>query len=214
MRNRGLLLLACLAVVLVPAFSANAQTVIRGMTSDGKNKPVKVTHAGEIYVRDSTLVTDANSILRVTEEYPAQYQTDRTTLCTNDTVRIGLKYMGFWYCAPWGQRTLYVSRAEGGSGVDLCYLYLYGSDDNLTYYPILQDAAWSDGVTAGAADTLLCDTLRVSLPMGFNAAKFTLPGSLYPGRYLSIFAKRDSSTGSASVRNFQTLTITAEGRMQ
>ena len=202
-------------VLALIALVAGASYVIAQQSRDGGTTPTSGLSYWPMGGTDGTsnrvVKLDPNGILRTTEEYPPQYQTETAVICSVKPVTRGLKYMGFWYCAPFGQRTIVVTRtpAAAATNVDAVMLYLFGGDDNLTFYPIIQGAAWSDGTAAGAADSLLVDTLRVTLPSRATKVKLTMPDNVYPGRYLAIYAIRDSS----AVLSAQTVTITAEGRM-
>lgn len=200
-------------VLALVALVAGASYVVAQQVRDGSTSPTPGLSYWPMGGTDGSTNRvarlDPNGILKVTEEYPAQYQTDRTTLCVSEAVTRGLKFLGFWYCGPFAQRSLVVTRTGSGTAVDRLYLYLYGSDDNITYYPVMQDPAWSnDGVANAPADTALCDTMRVTVPARMTTAKFTFPQHIYPGRYLAIYAVRESTSGTG-----QTVTITAEGRM-
>jgi hypothetical protein len=208
-RLKSIIFTAVVALAVVAAF-ALAQQV-----RDGSTTPTPAISYWPMGGTDGTtnrvIKLDSNGILRTTEEYPYQYQTETAVICGAKPVTRGLKFMGFWYCAPFGQRTLTVTRTipAATTNVDCVELYLFGGDDNLTFYPVIQSAAWSDGTTAGAADSLLVDTLRVSLPSRATTVKLTLPDDVYVGRYLAIYAIRDSS----AVLSAQNIAITAEGRM-
>jgi len=146
--------------------------------------------------------TDASGIWRLTEEYPPQLQATRLVLASFTTkvaVTTGLKQIGNSVSAhPWGYRAFEIERAAtGGAAVDPLFLYLFTSDDNTNFYPVSRCEAWN--TTGAAADTSLADTLMARLPAaGANASRmiWSVPDCIYGGRYLSIFAKRDSTAST------------------
>lgn len=179
-------------------------------------QPAVVPHAdnGNIKV---PLKVDADGNLKITDETPYQLQND-LFIGASDTLGVavttGLKQIGLgWSVSPFGDRVIRIKRKFAGTSLDPCYLFIYGSDDNVTYYPVIGSGAWVASGQAGA-DTTKVKPYRLILPaVGSGTAgtlfyKLTLPSDVYPGRYLAIFANRDSVTGSTS----QTLSISYEGR--
>lgn len=160
---------------------------------------------------------DPNGILRVTEEYPYQLQTDvfvAASFSTPVSVTTGLKQIGnSWTAFPYGDRTVRILRttAAGSGNVPTIRCYLYGSDDNVNFYPLAKASAWGNGTFS---DTLNADTLTLIIPSGIATQntydmKYTIPSSdMYPGRYIAVYARRDSTTNSLA----QTLGIQFEGR--
>lgn len=156
--------------------------------------------------------SDPNGILRTTEEYPPQLQVE-TQANAAIAVTTGLKQIGDgWSCAPFKERVLRIRRAStGGTGASFIHLYLFGSHDDVNYYPVSPVTAWKIDLAPG--DTTAVDTLGLSIPAGRNTSgvyefKVTLPSQdFYPGAYMAIWARRDSSASSAA-----TLTLTYEGR--
>lgn len=164
------------------------------------------------------LRTDADGILRATEEYPPQLQNDRFPAATNVKLTTGLKQLGLgWSVSPFGDRSVTLTRycgTTGSSKMDVVRLYLYGSDDDQTYYPISPATVWT---AANTGDSTKVDTLMAIIPSTggtsrFWRGKFALPSAdYYPGRYLALFGARDSTSGSAPPDSV-VLSITFEGR--
>lgn len=204
---RRVLALALIAVLLpVHAFSKE--------TENGEIPPTGIARPGEqINGWDGTahraLKSDPSGILRTTEEYPFQLQNEVFVAASAVAVTTGLKQIGNgWSVSPFGDRVVRIRRvATGGNAVGSIHLHLFGSDDNVNFYPLGSAAAWRTGVLA---DSAFVDTLTAMVPQG-NATlemKLTLPSDIvYPGRYLAVWAQRDSVSGSA-----QALTVIFEGR--
>lgn len=195
--------LAALAACLILPSIALAQPAVVPHADNGNTKvPFKV---------------DADGNLKITDETPYQLQND-LFIGASDTLGVavttGLKQIGLgWSVSPFGDRVIRIKRKFAGTSLDPCYLFIYGSDDNVAYYPVIGSGAWVASGQAGA-DTTKVKPYRLILPaVGSGTAgtlfyKLTLPSDVYPGRYLAIFANRDSVTGSTS----QTLSISYEGR--
>lgn len=157
---------------------------------------------------------DPNGIGRVTEEYPITSQRVSYTAASGVSVHTGLKAIGNGYLlSPYGQRVLHVqsTRASGGT-VALSYLYIYFSDDNVTYKPLLAPMGTSAaplGISAIAAlqDTAKTDTVMIALPQSPAAydAYYTIPADIPASAYIQIWARRDSATAAVTT---QTLTLT------
>jgi hypothetical protein len=168
------------------------------------------------YNKNGTLTTpllDASGIIRMTEEYPFQLQNDAFPAAdTSNTVINGvLRPVGLgWSVSPFGARTVLVTRVQKGTPNTL-KLYLFGSDDNVNYIPILSSDVWSYTNN----DSTKIDTLGVTIPTLFAGPntvrqfKLSLPEAIYPGRYVQIWAMR---TDSAYATNAMHLGLTYEGR--
>lgn len=165
------------------------------------------------------LRTDASGVLRIAEDYPYQLQNDRFPAAdTSNTVINGvLRPIGLgWSVSPFGARTVTVTRVQKGTANTL-KLYLFGSDDNVNYYPIISSQAFVPFANAGVAvaDTIRVDTLMCTIPTQFSGSnsvrqfKIVLPEEVYPGRYLQIWATR---TDSAYASNAMHVGLTYEGR--
>ena len=208
--------LAATAASLWLAFSpliAFAADVIDGSTpANGKpsSGQVGATWDGS---RHHVLKSDASGIVRVTEEYPYQLQNDAFPAAdtTNMVIANVLRPLGLgWSVSPFGSRTVSVTRVNAGAPRTV-KLYLFGSDDNVTYYPIISQAAWSYTNN----DTAKFDTLMVTIPPTWQASstvkqfKLTLPEIDYPGRYLQMWG---ASFDSVSVGSYCKMSLTYEGR--
>lgn len=196
------ILAACAALILAPVIAGAQPAVVPQFSNGTTSVPGKV---------------DADGNLRVTDETPYQLQND-LFIGASDTLGVavttGLKQIGLgWSVSPFGDRVVRIKRKFAGTVLDPCYLFIYGSDDNVTYYPVIGSNAWVASGQA-AADTTKVKPYRLVLPaVGSGTAgtlfyKLTLPSDVYPGRYLAIFAYRDSISGSTS----QTLSVSYEGR--
>jgi hypothetical protein len=195
-------------LVLAPPRSALSDVNDGDTPSNGKPDAGKVG-AGWDGTTHRVLRTDPNGILRTAEEYPNVLQSAAFTAAVSENVHVGLKQIGNgWSVSPYGDRVVRIRRtATGTNGINPCYLYLFSSDNNVNFTPLVPSTAW----TTTANDTNKVDTLMVSLPAVASGttieSRFALPQGDYPGRYLAIWARRDSANGTA-----QTLTITFEGR--
>lgn len=160
----------------------------------------------------TTPLLDASGIIRSTEEYPYQLQNDRFPAAdtTNTVINGVLRPLGLgWSVSPFGARTVTVTRVQKGTPNTL-RLYLFGSDDNVNYFPIIADNAWVAGGDSTKIDTLECriPTLFAG-PNTVRQFKITLPETIYPGRYVQIWAMR---TDSVFASNAMHVGLTYEGR--
>ena len=206
-------LLASFIVLLAPSM----YNAVAGEIVDGSVPANGLPQAGDVGATwngstHKVLRSDASGILRVTEEYPYQLQTEVYVAGTNIPVHQGLKQLGNgWAVHPNGDRVVKLRRTTtGGTGSGVVRLFLYGSDDNVNFYPLMPASVWSAANAIG--DSTRTDTLSCLIPSAGTAGvaefKITLPSSdVYPGRYLSLWGWRDSSASSVT-----TLSITFEGR--
>lgn len=144
--------------------------------------------------------TDPNGILRTTEEYPL---TEQKTSVSNAAASIytGLKAIGNGIpISPYGNRVVLLTRTSTGTnGSDPTFVYLYGSDDDVTYKPIMTYPTTGPWTSTGAyADTASVDSLCIVLGsnLRFSGGYFVLP-DWYLGHYVQVWARRDSSSGTA-----------------
>ena len=207
MKLKSIIFAVAVALVVVAGFSLAQQS------RDGGTTPTSGLSYWPMGGTDSTsnrvVKLDPNGILRTTEEYPYQYQTDRTSICTGDSVYLGLMYHGSWYVAPFGMRSIIVNRTfkAGGTACDPVRVYIFGSDDAANFYPVMF-APPSIAYTGDNRDTAYYDTLKFFVGSQKNNLKFTLPSNVYTGRYVGIYTRRDS-TGVSSV----SISVIGEGRM-
>lgn len=160
------------------------------------------------------LRSDASGILRTTEEYPYQLQNDRFIACDTTLTKVNyrvIRPLGLgWSVSPFGSRTVLVTKVQKGTPNAL-KLYLFGSDDNVNYYPIIAPGAWSYVDT----DSAKIDTLTLTIPASFQSAntvrqfKLPLPEDAYAGRYVQIWAQR---TDSLYASNAMHIGLEYEGR--
>jgi hypothetical protein len=151
-----------------------------------------------------SIMTDPSGILRTTEEYPITTQRGEFAAGTLVPLHTGLKAVGNgWSASPYGNRILRVTRAAtGGAAVDRLYLYLFTSDDNVTFRPLFRSLNAAATAAGSLADTAAVDTVQISIPSSpatFDAY-YQIP-DWYLGDYVQIWAKRDSTASTA-----QTLT--------
>jgi hypothetical protein len=204
---------AALAVLLVlaPPQPRAAEQVPDTIPGNGKVGGVDIIGGWDGTAWRSLSLT-SDGVVRVREEFPSEEQADRFIAAGNPVgVHTGLKQIGLgWAVSPFGDRLVKLRRvATGGAAVNPLFVYLFGSDDDVTYTPLAPANAWVAGAQA-LTDTVQVDTLRAVFPSSPATAEFriTLPAAtVYPGRYLAIYAKRDSTASSA-----QTLTVEYEGR--
>lgn len=193
--------------------AALAASVVLMLSPEAWAQPAFVPHYfdGTRYVPGRIGATGAQ---QTTEMFPSQLQVE-TQAEAAIPITTGLKQIGNgWAVAPFGERVVRIRRVmtSGILGSNV-YIYLFGSHNDVDYFPVYPITAWK--VNLAPTDTTLADTLGVALPAGNNIAgvsefKLTLPtGDFYPGAYLSIWARRDSSVATVTAA---TLTLTYEGR--
>lgn len=166
--------------------------------------------------------SDSNGIQRTTEEYPITSQRVAFTAAAAVAVTTGLKAIGNGYgISPYGRRLLRITATRVGSVSSPMYVYLYSSDDNVTYRPLLAPmgtsaAALGTNAIAALQDTAKVDTVMIAVPLGTTGvnhdAWYMIPSELNLGRYVQLWAKRDSSTVTAGTT--ATLGLTWELREQ
>lgn len=213
-RNPGLAAVAALWILASPAL------VLASEWPDGYQKANGTAQQAQpIGAFDGSsqraLRSDASGILRITEEYPMTTATANPFTAANAVpVTTTLTQIGNgWSAYPYGNRSLYVKRtATGGSTVDPLYLYLYASDDNVSFYPVCNPGAFSATFVTGT-DTTKVDTVMVQIPSKGptfeQVFSFPIETYGYMGKYLAIFGKRDS--GASTVQN---LTLVWMGRQK
>lgn len=130
---------------------------------------------------------------------------------TNGKVFTGLQLMGTgWTAYPYQMRGVYISRttATGGGNVPPTRMYLFTSDDSNIWTPVGGPAAWGTVLH----DSTKVDTLVATMPSVPLSGSMFIPIPTqtygYLGKYLAIFAVRDSTTNTP----IQTLTIAWFGR--
>lgn len=205
---RWILRAALAALVTALAVSnALAQTRAEGKTvNEGDQRFQSI--GGSDGTSWRVLKTDPSGVLRATEEYPREYQTTNTTIASGSPIHTGYAQVGvsaMFY--PWLIASLRVQLAQSNAGgsADTTHLYLMGSDDNVTYFPLVKTGANSKQVVTQ-------DTVRFDFPGAANTTRnwiIRLDDIPYPGRYLGVFAKADSTAASARTI---TATISLYGR--
>ena len=204
--------LAALIVLMAPLLAVAADVRDGSIPANGlpMSGGLGATWNGSTH---KVLRSDADGILRVTEEYPWHLQNDAFPAAdtTNMVIANVLRPLGLgWSVSPFGSRSVLVTRVNSKETRTL-KMFLFGSDDNVNYYPILSDAAWSYTNN----DSAKIDTLGVTIPPTFQAAntvkqfKISLPENIYPGRYLQIWAQTHDSTVATA---YCKVGITYEGR--
>jgi hypothetical protein len=196
-------LAAALAAVLVLVSPLSADVNDGQTPSDGRSDAGKLG-AGWDGASHRVFRSDPSGILRTTEEYPITTQRGEFTAGTLIPLHTGLKAVGNgWSASPYGNRILRVTRAAtGGAAVDRLYLYLFTSDDNVTFRPLFRSLNAAATAAGSLADTAAVDTVQISIPSSpatFDAY-YQIP-DWYLGDYVQIWAKRDSTASTA-----QTLT--------
>lgn len=207
---RKILAGACAALMFLSPLSWAAEFKDGNTPSNGV-APGSQAVGGWDGASQRTVRVDASGILRTTEEYKTTRATANPFTAANAVpVTTGLSQIGAgWSAYPYGNRSLYVKRtATGGSSVDVMHLFLFASDDDVSYYPVLNPSAFSSTFVIG--DTTKVDTVMVSLPSSpvtFEGV-FSLPIETYGymGKYLAIYARRN---GGATT---QALTLVWMGR--
>jgi hypothetical protein len=194
------------AAMAVLMFCAPALALAQ-QSREGQTKPPNVSFwpmGGDDGATMRSLKTRPDGTLIVTEDAPIPYQTETEVMATNVNVFTGIRAIGNGATVyPFQKSTLLVTRtATGGASVDKLYLYLFGSDNNVDFYPVL------DAFKFAAFDSTAYDSLKFEVPSLFGTFKVDVPQEIYVGRYLAVYAKRDS--GASTV---QTLTLTLEKRM-
>lgn len=217
-RSRILAAVAALLLMVAPLVGF-AGEVNEGQTP-GNGKPYSGDlGAGWDGSSHRVLRSDASGILRMTEEYPAQLQNERFLACDTTLTRVingVLRPVGLaWSVSPFGSRSVLVTRVQKGTPNTL-KLYLFGSDDNVNFYPLISQAAWTTAsAPAGHGDSTKVDTIGVTIPTLFAGPntvrqfKIALPEAEYAGRYLQIWATR---TDSAYASNSMPIGLEYEGR--
>lgn len=151
-------------------------------------------------------VYDPNKILRITEEYPQQLQNVNQLAATFDSttgaqLTTGLKKIGVGVTfAPYGWSSLVVQRSAIRQGATSVRIYLFGSDDDVTYYPVIGSDCIKTNAVSAAGDSSTCDTVHFVIPNTAAAARWKVTidaNKVYPGRYLALYAVRDSFAGSS-----------------
>lgn len=142
------------------------------------------------------------------------WQPSYSTMATVIGIHTGLKQIGNSVTAyPYGMGSLEITRAAtGGVGVDRLFLYIYGSENDTDFYPVLQLGDVTQSATTGkslwAGDTTAVDTLMLEVPTKGPGLTWVVPlPKQYFGKYLAVWARRDSTLTSA-----QTLTVKFRGR--
>ncbi len=204
--------LAALIVLMAPLLAVAADVRDGSIPANGlpMSGGLGATWNGSTH---KVLRSDADGILRVTEEYPWQLQNDAFPAAdtTNMVIATVLRPLGLgWSVSPFGSRSVSVTRVNAGAPRTV-KLYLFGSDDNVNYFPIISQNAWSYANN----DTAKFDTLMVTIPPTWQLSstvkqfKLALPEIEYPGRYLQIWA---ASFDSVSVGSYCKMSLTYEGR--
>jgi hypothetical protein len=156
---------------------------------------------------------EGNAFMR--DANPSTEQPQLQIMATNFRVMAGLVRMigTSTSVSPYGYRALRIRRVTtGASSVPVVNLYLYGSHDDVTFFPLITKEMWVGGPNGtGFADTAKVDTVRAQIPTagtgGVSEFKVTMPEDLYPGRYLAVYATAESVATHSTV-----LTVTFEGR--
>ena len=209
-QSRAIAALAALLVALSPLVAVAAEHKDGATVTGSAYGQPGAGFTGSTF---KVLRSDASGILRTTEEYPEQLQNDRFVASdtTNTVINGVLRPLGLgWSVSPFGSRTVLLTRVQKGTANTL-KLYLFGSDDNVNYFPILSQDVWSYTNN----DSTKIDTLMATIPTQFSGSnsvrqfKIVLPEAVYPGRYLQIWATR---TDSAYASNAMHLGLTYEGR--
>ena len=204
--------LAALVVLLAPLVAVAADVRDGSIPANGLPMSGQLggTWNGSAH---KVLRSDASGILRVTEEYPYHLQNDAFPAAdtTNTVIFKVIRPLGLgWSVSPFGARTVTVTKVQKGPPCAVKF-YLFGSDDNVNYFPIIKSDAWSYLDT----DSAKIDTLTLTIPASFQSAntvrqfKLALPEDVYPGRYVQIWAQR---TDSAFASNATHVGLTYEGR--
>lgn len=154
------------------------------------------------------LKSDSNGILRTTEEYPQTSQRVSYTAGAAVAVTTGLKAIGNGYgISPYGLRVLHLIAARAGSTSSPMYVYLYSSDDNVTFKPLKMPMGTAGtpvpfNSVAAFQDTAKVDTVMITVPMNTTGVSedswYAFPAGISLGRYVQLWARRDSSTSTAS----------------
>lgn len=224
MRLRSIIFAVAVALTVVGAV-ALAQQV-----RDGSTTPTPAISYWPMGGTDGTtnrvVKLDPNGILRITEEYPAEYQTqtvplwgDTAGLVINHAIRnLGIS----WTDYPFSRRCVQVTIHASTPAVNT-YLLLYGSDDNALFYPVIDKrnryglnrqavlgigtaanfaTAWLDGAAA-ARDTSdvgyvgwVIDSAMLSTATQ-TTLRFNIPDDVYIGRYGALYIRSDSTAASA-----------------
>lgn len=212
MVNKLVALAAVFSLTFSPAIAMAGEIVDGSVPANGLPQAgdVGATWNGSAH---KVLRSDASGILRTTEEYPYHLQNDAfpASDTTNTVIFRVIRPLGLgWSVSPFGARTVTVTKVQKGPPCAVKF-YLFGSDDNVNYYPIIKSDAWSYLDT----DSAKIDTLTLTIPASFQSQnsvrtfKLTLPEEVYPGRYLQIWAQR---TDSAFASNATHVGLTYEGR--
>lgn len=200
--------LSALVVLVSPVFAAewkDGHTPANGVASG--SQPIGAWDGAS----HRALRSDASGILRTTEEYPITTATSvypaATLVPLNNAAMTQLG--NGWSAYPYGFRSVYIKRTcASGTSAPPAYLYLYSSDDNINFYPVFGQNAFSS--PTAAADTSKADTLMVTLPQATATYEgvFPLPESYgYLGKYLALFARREGAI-------VQTFTVIWFGRQK
>jgi hypothetical protein len=194
---------AAFLLLLSPTLALSAERTPDTVAPNGKPGGVNII-GGWDGAAWRAVGVDPSGILRMTEEYPITTQRGEFAAGTLIPLHTGLKAVGNgWSASPYGNRILRVTRAAtGGAAVDRLYLYLFSSDDNTTFRPLLRSLNAATTAYASLADTAAVDTVQISIPSTPATLDiyYQIPDG-YMGDYVQIWAKRDSTASTA-----QTLT--------
>ena len=188
--NRFLAALAACISLLIPAVALAQPAVVPHYWNGTRFVP------GQISISGAEETTEMN---------PSELQNDVFPAADSVTIFAGvLRPLGLgWSVSPFGNRSVTITRTQKGTP-NTTKFYLFGSDDNVNYSPIVQAAAWTN---SSVADTARFDTLMVTIPtqwQGPNTVrqfKIPLPEIEYPGRYLQLWVARFDSVYASNAMN-------------
>jgi len=152
------------------------------------------------------LKSDPSGILRMTEEYPVEYQVQRQSMAAGFRVAAGSLTAPTIYplgnsvaVYPFHHKGIFFDRETGAMGV---HLYIFSSYDDIDFNPASSTAGWGKNDPGATPDTLYTY-------IGPTQSSIFIPlPDLYIGRYIGLFGFADSTADSSSV-----ISLTFEGRM-
>ncbi len=205
--KHGLLIVAVMtaALLLVAPFPGRAQQSNDGTTPVNGLPPSFWPMGGWDGATNRIAKSDPNGILRITEEYPITTQIETPTVGTVVAITTGLKAIGNGYGIwPFGRRTFHIERAAtGGAAVNPCYIYFFGSNDNVTFVPFMLPigtAATPLPFEALAAwqDTAKTDTVMIMLPSSpaTLVRDYAFPTGIDLPPYIQPWSRRDSTAST------------------
>lgn len=138
MRLRSILFAVAVALAVLGTVAV-AQQVRDGSTSP-TNGLSYWPMGGSDGTSNRVVKLDPNGILRVTEEYPGEYQTQAQNVHSDSSIQVHHALRAFntsWTDYPFARRCLEVGIKEPTATPQVMYLLLYGSNDNVNFYPVV-----------------------------------------------------------------------------